>query len=280
MALADPVLPYGLRDVKITPLSSAGVLGTSVDLPVGQVFSFSEAEDYEELRGDDSLVAIVGKGPTVEWSLESGGISIDAWKVLTGGTVTTSGSGTAEVKEILKKTTDARSYFQIEGQSIADGNGDVHVVVYKCKCDGSLEGEFSDGSFFVTKCSGKGLGDASGNLYKITWNETITSIASTNNEIQEIIVDATGGNFTLTYSGQTTTNLAAATATAAQVQTALEALSNIAPGDVVVTGGPGAYRVEFAGTLANTNVAQMTATSVALTGGSSMVVVRTVKSGG
>ena len=43
-----------------------------------------------------------------------------------------------------------------------------------------------------------------------------------------------GGTFTLTYNGQTTAAIAY-NATAAQVQSALEALNNVAPGDVVVT---------------------------------------------
>lgn len=47
----------------------------------------------------------------------------------------------------------------------------------------------------------------------------------------------TGGTFTLTYSAQTTAAIAW-NATAADVQAALEALSNVAPGDVIVTGGP------------------------------------------
>lgn len=47
----------------------------------------------------------------------------------------------------------------------------------------------------------------------------------------------TGGTFTLTYAAQTTAPIPY-NATAAQVQSALEALSNIAPGDVFVTGGP------------------------------------------
>lgn len=92
------------------------------------------------------------------------------------------------------------------------------------------------------------------------------------NEKQSITITGTptGGTFTLTYSGQTTAGIAY-NANAAAVQAALEALSNIAPGDVVVTGGPGPgtpWVVEFAGTLAMTNVALMTAVS-SLTGGSS-----------
>ena len=49
------------------------------------------------------------------------------------------------------------------------------------------------------------------------------------------VTNATGGTFTLTFNGQTTAPIAY-NATAAQIQAALEALSNIAPGDIIVTG--------------------------------------------
>jgi hypothetical protein len=60
-----------------------------------------------------------------------------------------------------------------------------------------------------------------------------TIIGNPNNEKQLITV--TGNLFTLTYSGQPTANIAHP-ATPAQVQAALEALSNIAVGDVYVSG--------------------------------------------
>jgi PKD repeat protein len=68
------------------------------------------------------------------------------------------------------------------------------------------------------------------------------------------------GAFTLTFDGQTTTQLAA-TATPAQIQTALEALSNIDPGDVIVTG----TTVQFDGRYEQRNVPQMTATGATVT---------------
>ena len=58
------------------------------------------------------------------------------------------------------------------------------------------------------------------------------------NETQTVrVTNATGGTFTLTFNGQTTAPIAY-NATAAQIQAALEALSNIAAGDILVTGGP------------------------------------------
>lgn len=82
----------------------------------------------------------------------------------------------------------------------------------------------------------------------------------------------TAGTFTLTYSGQTTGNIAY-NATASAVQTALEALSNIAVGDVSCSGGPlpgTPVDVTFTGNLAATNVTQMTSTDT-LTGGSTSI---------
>lgn len=94
------------------------------------------------------------------------------------------------------------------------------------------------------------------------------------NEIQTISTTGTpsAGTFTLTYSGQTTGAIAY-DASAATIQTALEALSNIAPGDVALTGGPlpaTPVVVEFTGTLQRTDVATITVTD-SVTGGDAVV---------
>ena len=79
-----------------------------------------------------------------------------------------------------------------------------------------------------------------------------------------------GGTFTLTYAGQTTGAIAH-NASAATVQTALEALSNIGPGDVLVTKITDTltvkeYRLNFQGALGYTNVAQVTVDGTGLQG--------------
>jgi hypothetical protein len=80
------------------------------------------------------------------------------------------------------------------------------------------------------------------------------------NEVQDISLvlgaQTVVGSFTLTFNGQTTA-LLPVNATNAQIQTALEALSNIAPGDVLVTGLPGLPSVEFRGAYAGQNVNPM-----------------------
>lgn len=68
---------------------------------------------------------------------------------------------------------------------------------------------------------------------------TITQgVAGSVSEVTHLYISATGGQYKLVYSGQTT-GFIQWNDSAATVQAALEALSNIAPGDVVVTGGPG-----------------------------------------
>lgn len=282
MPLSDPALPYGLRDVKVTPINSDGSLGASVDLPVAQTLSFSEAEEFEELRGDDRLVAVHGQGPTIEWDLEAGGISLDAWKVLTGGTVTDTGVTPTQIKEFTKKTNQSRPYFRIEGQSINDVDGDTHVVIYKAKVTENLEGEFADGTFFITSCSGQGLGDADEKLYTITWNETTTPIdaapapSTGQNEIQQIISNGASGDWDLDFDGQTASDIPW-NASPAELQVALESLSNVGVGDVHVTGAAGNWFVEFTGNLAVANVPQIEVDGADLT--PSSIAVLTVQPG-
>lgn len=179
----DTALPFGVRDTKLTAYttSQAITLATpSIDSPNARTLSFSEAEDYEELRGDDKIVAIHGLGPSVDWSMEHGGISIPAYKMLGGGTVTTSGTTPAQVTTYTKKVTDVRPYFQCEGQSISDSGGDFHVVLPKCRASESLEGELSDGNFWLTASSGKALPSTvvadTDVLYKFLLNETAVTI--------------------------------------------------------------------------------------------------------
>jgi hypothetical protein len=121
-------------------------------------------------------------------------------------------------------------------------------------------------------------------LGRITATGKYGPYAGQTNEVQTVTVTGspTGGTFTLTWSGQTTAAIAY-NATASAVQAALESLSNIDLGDVVVTGGPApgtAFTVTFTGRYAGTDVAAMTATA-SLTGGTTPgVTVSTTTAGG
>jgi hypothetical protein len=182
MALNTIPLPFGLRDVRITPYTDSGAttLGTGIDLPYGRTFSFTEAEDFEELRGDDMVVTVRGKGPGVDWELEAGGISLEAVAAMYGGTVNTTGTTPNQKKTLQKTTSTARPFFKVEGQAISDSGGDFHVVLDRCRATDDLEGSMEDGSFWLTGASGRALGSnisgRTGVLYEFVQNETAVAI--------------------------------------------------------------------------------------------------------
>lgn len=84
------------------------------------------------------------------------------------------------------------------------------------------------------------------------------------NELQRITV--TGDPFTLSYNGSEPTADLAQTSTAAEVETALEALSTVGASNVNVTGDDGGpFDVVFNDALGNQDVPQMTATNATIT---------------
>lgn len=82
----------------------------------------------------------------------------------------------------------------------------------------------------------------------------------------------TGGTFKLAWRGQVTGTIGF-NPTAAAVQTALQALSRIGPGGVLVTGSTGGpFTITFAGKLANRDVSPITLSANSLTGGTAPTV--------
>jgi flagellar hook protein FlgE len=106
----------------------------------------------------------------------------------------------------------------------------------------------------------------------LTWLNTNEGTPGVNEEQTITITGSpTGGTFTLSFGGETTAALDF-DATAAEVDTALEALSTIGAGNVNCTGAAlpgGSIVVEFTGTLAGQDVAMMTIDDSGLTGGTS-----------
>jgi len=178
MALTGAAYPFGLREVVLTPIvdSVLETLGTPIKLPASRTFTFTEAEDYVELRGDDRLLLSRGMGPFVEWELEGGGIDLDVFNVIIGGTLTNTGVTPNQIRKVAKKTTDSRPYFRVEGRAIGDTGGDIHGLVYRCRATSNSELTFQDGEFFMTNAEGKGYGSLAvatlDALYDIIQNET------------------------------------------------------------------------------------------------------------
>lgn len=104
---------------------------------------------------------------------------------------------------------------------------------------------------------------------------TTAGVSGSKNEVQTETVTATGGTRTLTITNPNTgeaqtTGAIAYNANAATIQAALEGLSNVAVGDVVVS-GTGPYLYTFGGNYAGKNIAAIVVGVGSLTGGTSTV---------
>ena len=116
MPLTSNVKPFGLRQITLVPLPT----GTAVVLPSAQTLSFSESLISGELRGDDAVQAIAAITDKVEWSLEAGGISFDALKVMTGRTIATTGTTPAQKNTLTIAAGDNMPYFKVYGKVIKE----------------------------------------------------------------------------------------------------------------------------------------------------------------
>ena len=168
MALPQYPIPYGMRQVKVTAFTDATATvyaASSVSLPYGQTFTFADTEEFATLRGDDTVVTVHGQGTVVDWELEAGGLSLEAYAVMAGGQVVTSGVTPNIKKTYSKYATDptnaalyTRPFFKCEGRAISDSGGDIHLVCYRCRATDDIKGEFKDGEFWTTGAKGTGLG--------------------------------------------------------------------------------------------------------------------------
>lgn len=122
--------------------------------------------------------------------------------------------------------------------------------------------------------------NAEGGTFRIGFDGHMTGEEAAANEIQTITINADGGTFTVTFDSQTTDPLAW-NISAANLQTALEGLTSIGAGNILVTEADQVYTLEFTGDLAATDVDEVTCndTLLELGGGSGTATPDTVSDG-
>lgn len=165
---------FGLRDVKVTNIGGT----TQKDLPVAQKLKITPKMKSGELEGDDSLVSVVAFITGGEWELEAGGIDLDALAIITGKTLTNAGTAPNATSTLKLSAGDVMPWFKIYGKSMGDGLDDIHAKLPKAKCT-ELEGEFSEGEFYITSCKGIAVDDGTNGVISIVQNETATTLPTT-----------------------------------------------------------------------------------------------------
>ena len=165
--------------------------------------------------------------------------------------------GTDEIQEVRMAGAPTGGQFTLEF------NGDIATIPY-------------DRVFSPNTATATGVRDAlralpsiNGDVDYLDVNETLYWA----DEAQRLTtsgIPAAGSTFTLTFNGATTTDIAF-DATAADIDTALEALPTIGAGNVAVTGGPmdlGQVNIRFTNAYAQTDVPAIFVNNALMTGGS------------
>ena len=175
MALDDQSKPFGLNQVRIT--NTAG--DTQAILDASQTLSFAERVVSAELMGSDQIVSVSSRSVGVEWSLEEGGIPLQAYAIMTGRTLVSSGTTPGIVYTLSGAGAECFPYFKIYGKALGEGcTEDIHCKILKAKITGNIEGEFSEGEFLVTSCSGIGVNDSTGYAFHFVSHETAEDLPS------------------------------------------------------------------------------------------------------
>lgn len=199
-------------------------------------------------------------------------------------TVTTTDADSTAVSTLTLEGLDANGDEAEEAFDLSGGSqvqdGEVAFSVITSAVLSGTSGSLRDEDQTLTPSGGPAVNEVqhvaltgfSGPVAEVQ-TATITNGDGPTNEVQRIkfgvangsATDPTSGSFTLTFT--TTTGAIAFDASADDVLGALIALSGISSGDVsVVKVGQGDYEVTFGGTLAATNVAQITGTGTLLVG--------------
>lgn len=166
--------PFGLDNVKLTNIGGT----TQVALAAEQKLTFKPVYTSDELRGKNGVVEVVSVLSHYEWELESGGVPLDAYNIMTGQTVTEAGTTPNQTNTMAGSKGDRMPYFKIYGQSLGAGDDDIHAKLFKCKVTEGPEGEYSDGKFFVSKLKGLALDDGTNGIMEVVQNETSTDLPS------------------------------------------------------------------------------------------------------
>jgi hypothetical protein len=221
---------FNIYDAKVAVWNGDGTWGTNIDVPGVRVLRSRIVTINGRAEGDGRIIEAHAEGSHIEGTLQFINGNYDLYAMIANHTKTATGS-TPTRYERIKFTPKAFRYFAICGRArTTDGVGDEHIFMPKCKVMEGFEIGFAQGEFKQPELSFVGLAD---DYYKVSGTSEVQTITITGTP--------TGGTFTLTFAGATTSAIAY-NASAATVQTALEALSTIGSGNVLCAGGalPGA----------------------------------------
>lgn len=163
---------FGLKQVKLTDTAGSN----PVFLPSAMMLHFTEKTANTKFVAEGVWIAARTMPVGVEWELEAGGISLDAYAKMTGRAATAVGTTPNRTVTMAGDAAVEFPYFRIYGQAVGDtGTDDIHCVIYRCKLQ-EIEGTFRNGEFWVSSCAGIGIDDSTFGLFQFVQHETKVSL--------------------------------------------------------------------------------------------------------
>src|SRR3990172_9203037 len=142
MAFGDR--PFGLNQIKLVSLATTPVV---VTLPVSRTMKFTPTIMSGMLEGSDKVASVASTIKALDWSIDEGGLPLDAIALMCGFTLTASGTTPNQVNTLRILAATALLYFKIYGKALGEGIDDVHVKIPKAKLLKDPDGEFAYGVF-------------------------------------------------------------------------------------------------------------------------------------
>lgn len=169
---------YGLRELQVAPIDSSGVRGAWVDWS-GVSLEFGLEIETAEQDANDATIATVTVTKRGTFNIEAGHMPPEVAEIVYGAALTTTGSGSTEVKTLEVSTEDEKPAFAIRGRMIGgkgqDGGGGGDAVLESigaCYANNGLAPSFSGGAWWSPGVEGVILGDGSGKLFKLAQRAT------------------------------------------------------------------------------------------------------------
>lgn len=161
---------FGLNEIVVVSMDGL----TEAAFPSARTLEFEETVVTGESTGDDQVNAIATIPTGVKGKIEKGGMSLEAYAIITGHTYGESGTTPNQIGTLDGDST-RYPYFQIYGRSLGDEGDDVHIHLLKVKLTSGLKGSFKYGEFLSSEMEFTGI-KVGGSAFEIVANETAVAL--------------------------------------------------------------------------------------------------------
>lgn len=163
---------YGMRDIKVTNIG--GTL--QEDLDTAQELRFTPEFRVGEQIGDDALKAVISFIIGGNGRIGAGSVSSAALAIMTGKSLSVTGSSPNEVTTLKWSAGDNMPYFKVYGKALDEASGDLHLLMSKVKIVGGGELSLRDAQWYTGGFDIRVLDDGTNGCVRQVQNETAANL--------------------------------------------------------------------------------------------------------